>query len=382
MKNILYIHDAQFIGGVERVLLGIFKAIDRTKFTPYFIGSKWNDGHFIKLVRKLSVECKTTNIKPFSRTYNPFILIMYFFNLLISSLAICNFIHKNNIDIISTNSLHDTFYVFIPALVMRKPIIWHGHAIRPIDAFRRFIISILDIKTKKYIAVSKAVKENLCLLGVNNRKIDVLYNAIDLGKFSSDKRNLYYFHKIYNLEEGVKLIGLVSQFQPGKGHEDFLEAAKIVSNKHKNVKFLIVGKKLPSEYFIKIESLVETLKLTEKVIFTDWIEDVEKLFFSLYVLVQPTYIEEACGVVLLEAMASEVPVIATKSGGMQEIVNDGIYGFLVNKNDPKSIAEKLLFLLDNPAVAKDMGQRGREIIKENFNLSKIIKKFEIIYEKL
>ncbi len=381
MKNILYIHDVRFVSGLERVLLNIFKTIDRTKFTPYFIGSKWSDRHFIKLAKGLKIKYSVTNLRFISRTCSPFVLIGYFFDFFMSSLTIYNFIRQNKIDIISANSLHDVFYAFVPAFILRKPIIWHEHAIRPIDAFRRFTISVLDIKVNKYIAVSEAVKKGLCLLGVDSKKIDVIYNAVDLDKFLPDKEKLNRFHKTYNLKENAKLIGLISQLQPGKGHEDFLQAAKIISNEYNNVSFLIVGKRSPTKYLDKIERLTKTLELADKVIFTDWIEDIEDISLSLYTLVQPTYIEEACAVVLLEAMASGVPVVAARSGGIPEIIKDGVCGYLVNKNDPEAIAEKLKFLLDNPQIAKNMGQKAREIARDNFDLSKTIKKLENIYEK-
>ncbi len=381
MKNILYIHDAQFVSGLERMLLNIFKTIDRTKFTPYFIGSKWSDGRFIKLAKGLKIKCIVTNLRFASRTYNPFVLIIYLSDLFMSSLTIYNFIRQNKIDIISANSLHDVFYAFVPAFILKKPIIWHEHAIRPIDAFRRFIISILDIKVNKYIAVSEAVKKRLCLLGVDGKKIDVIYNAVDFDRFSPDKEKLYRLRKIYNLNQNVRLIGLISQFQPGKGHEDFLQAAKIISNEYNNVSFLIVGKRSPAKYLDKIERLTKTLKLADKVIFTDWIEDIEDISLSLYALVQPTYIEEACSVVLLEAMASGIPVIVTRSGGMPEIIKDGACGYLVNKNDPEAIAEKLKFLLDNPKIARNMGQKAREIARDSFGLSKMIEKLENIYKE-
>ncbi len=160
MKNILYIHDARFVSGLEKVILNISKTIDAKRFTPFFIVSKWSDGYFIRLAGELKMKYAVTNLGFIARTYNPFILMKYFLNMLVSSVDIYNFINKNKIDIISANSLQDAFYSFLPALISKTPIIWHQHAIRK-RTLIRLIISMLNIKIKKYFYPTHSLK---CLL--------------------------------------------------------------------------------------------------------------------------------------------------------------------------------------------------------------------------
>ncbi len=352
MKNILFIHDARFVSGLERILLAIFDSVDTTRFEMFFIGSKWSDDHFVKLIKALKMKYGITNLRFISKAYNPIVLMRYFWDLLISSVFVCNFIRCNKIDIIVANCLLDVFYAFLPSFILRKPIIWHQHAIRKKSMFTSFIVRLMRFRIKKVIAVSEAVKENLYSFGVDKKIIDVVYNGVDLNKFSYDKEKIDEFRKKYNISENDICIGMIARFAPVKGHNDFIKAADIIAKKYKNTKFLIAGSGLYSDSHNIAKNLIEELKLTDRIIFTGWIENIESFLLSLYALVHPATYEEASSVVLYEAMASGLPIIATRTGGTPEIIKEEISGYLVDRNSPQQIADRLEILLNDPSKAK------------------------------
>ena len=91
---------------------------------------------------------------------------------------------------------------------------------------------------------------------------------------------------------------------------------------------------------------------------------------------------ESFGKVLIEAMAAGLPVVATATTGSQEIIKDGLNGFLVPIGDSQALARKILYLLNNPAKAKEMGENGRRMVKEKFDQQKIIKKIVKFWQDL
>ena len=93
-------------------------------------------------------------------------------------------------------------------------------------------------------------------------------------------------------------------------------------------------------------------------------------------------LKESIPAVIVEAMAMKRPVVASNVGGVPEAVVDGETGFLVPPKDPQAIAEKVIFLLKNPQIAKEMGEKGYQKVKENFTQERLARNYEKLYEEL
>ncbi|MDZ7767289.1 MAG: glycosyltransferase family 4 protein [Melioribacteraceae bacterium] len=170
---------------------------------------------------------------------------------------------------------------------------------------------------------------------------------------------------------------MFGRFSPGKGHEEFLEAAKIISSQKKNVKFLVVGSESygEPEYAQSIYKLADSYNLKEKLIFTGFREDVPELMGAIDILAVPSH-AEAFGNVAIEGMAAGKPVVAANNYGLLDIVVDQKTGLLFKVKEANDLADKLITLIDDRGQREKLGNAGLQRVKEVFDEKKQIKKLE------
>lgn len=238
------------------------------------------------------------------------------------------------------------------------------------------------------IAVSDAVQMALIKNGkINRNQIKVINNCVDLTRY---KISSAYIEKMLHggNESGKKtpVVGSLGSLLPAKGQRLLLKAAKIVLEKHKNIEFVIIGqgpdlnplRKFASEYGI-----------SKRIIFTNGLDFTtssnasvankqEALFLKDFdIFVEPSS-NEGLGLSVMQAMAWARPVVACGAGGLYSLVEDGVNGFLVQKENAEEMAEAISKLLSDRTLANKMGARGREIVESKFN-SKIVVKQHIEY---
>jgi len=235
------------------------------------------------------------------------------------------------------------------------------------------------IKSKKkylaadrIIAVSNAVKEVLKKDGISEEKINVVYSGIDLADFANLDGE--YLRKEFNLREDDFIIGNIAALTEQKDHETLLKG---VSHLEIDFKLFIVGE---GHLRKKLERLSEKLKIKDRVIFTGFRKDARNFLkiFDLFVLTSKW---EALGTSILDAMAAGVAVVATNVGGISEMIEEGVDGFLVEAGDHKDIAEKIVFLKENKDVRDKIVFNAREKVK-NFSVENTVEKIFRIYTGL
>ena len=124
--------------------------------------------------------------------------------------------------------------------------------------------------------------------------------------------------------------------------------------------------------------MVSDLGLGGKVVFAGFREDMPEIYAAMDIFVLASY-AEPCGRVILEAMSSGKPVVGTESGGTPEIIQSDVTGFLVKPRDARALADKIAYLIKNPAMAKDMGAAGRRRVEEHFSIEKNARQTERVY---
>jgi glycosyltransferase involved in cell wall biosynthesis len=161
---------------------------------------------------------------------------------------------------------------------------------------------------------------------------------------------------------GDTRIGLVGRISPFKGQHVFLEAASTVRDQFPHARFQIIGGALFAEddYEARVRDMAASPRLKDAVEFTGFRPDVHRLISDLDILVHASTTGEPFGQVVVEGMAAGKPVIATRGGGVPEIVIDGVTGLLVPMSDAPAMAQAVCHLLQNPQAAADMGRRGQE----------------------
>lgn len=259
---------------------------------------------------------------------------------------------------------------------------FHGHDITRLPKFVLYPPAWLNywLYFKKlqqngslFIAVSDFIGNKLKERGFPADKVITNYLGIDTN-ISIQKK----------LRRGKNIL-TVGRLVEKKGTEYLVKAAAEIVKTNPDIKLWICGTG-PLETSLKL--LVKNLKIENNVIFTGWKnkEEVYKLMAESDVFVLPSITAEdgdceGLGMVLLEAMIHEVPVIGTQHGGIPEVVNDNVNGFLVSEKNYVDLAEKIRIILSDNALAEKMGKNSRIIVLEKFDIIKQIKKLENLYGK-
>ena len=209
-------------------------------------------------------------------------------------------------------------------------------------------------------------------------KIIRIHNGIDVGPFQvpADGR----LRRELGLRNGTRLIGTVANVRQSKGYEFFIQAARKVVDATPDVLFVASGDIDPIIARPLFDS-VEKLGLKEHFLFLGFRTDVPEFLSELDVFVLPS-VSEGFPLVALEAMASARPVVVTRSGGPQEIIDDGKTGFLIPPADPNAMARKICELLDNPLRAATLAGAARKKVASTFTLDRMIGEYEQLYQRL
>jgi glycosyltransferase involved in cell wall biosynthesis len=230
---------------------------------------------------------------------------------------------------------------------------------------------------EKFVTVSDLLKRDLVSHGIPAAKINTIYNGVNLNTFRQECVTGDVRAEL-GLRAEVPVIGMVARFHPVKGHRFFLEAAQAILQVRPDCRFLLVGS---GQYRPEIEALVKQLDLGEQVVFTGYREDIVNILNILDVLVISS-LSEGFGLTAIEAMAMQVPVVAARVGGLQEIIKNGDNGVLVPPANGQAIARAILDLLDNPEIGNAITARALEYVGENFSVEKMTANTEGLYSKL
>jgi glycosyltransferase involved in cell wall biosynthesis len=215
------------------------------------------------------------------------------------------------------------------------------------------------------------------------RKTLVIYNGINLRKIDALKARE--IRKELKIEKEAPLLGLVGILHPVKGIEILIKAAPIILEEFPAAKFLIIGDIMSQSeagYLDRLKALVRELSLEGKVFFLGYQKEAPELIKSLDILVHPALYPEPLPRAVLEAAACRRPIVASSVGGLGEIIDDGLSGFLFKPGDVASLARHCLHLLKNRDLACQLGEQARQKIEEKFTIERHCQQIASLYEEL
>ena len=214
---------------------------------------------------------------------------------------------------------------------------------------------------------------------VGEEKISKIYSGIQLDLFHPVKRDVKMeIRKKWKLNQKEAVVGMVSKIWEGKGHVTLIEAFKLLRRQIKDAKLVIVGE---GYLYNELLGLVNMNGLRDSVLFTGFQMDVSEIIATFDVAVLPSFFE-GMGRVLLEAMAMQKPVVASRVGGIPDLVEHGINGLLVRPGNVKELADALERILSDKRLANRMGREGRKTIKEQFSSDVMVQSIEKVYRGL
>lgn len=223
------------------------------------------------------------------------------------------------------------------------------------------------------VVLAKKFKEELVKLGIPEERIYVSSTMVESEKYLPDTKDFSSPFKIL----------FCAGMHRKKGPYEVLKAAPIVLKKHPDAKFIFVGSGVELEN-LKEES--RELGTENNVEFTDYIPVEEKInqFKSSHIFVYPSYYGEGFPTVILEAMAAGMPLVTTPIGGLADALEDGKQGLIIKSlpADPKEIAEKIIQLIENPTLMKNMSENNLREAKEKYDVKVVVRDIEELYLSL
>ena len=258
----------------------------------------------------------------------------------------------------------------------RLPVVLHAQMIR---AFGRRE-GRMAAKADQIVCVSEAVRE--CLMEqmfLDPQRVSVITPGVDPSRFPTERNPAA--RRSFGLPESVPIACLVGRLSRWKGHHVAIRAWEIVHHEFPQAILAIAGAG-EEDYMAECRALATQLGLSEAVKFIGHQTDVPRVLAAGDLLLHSSCYAhyrqgpvEALGMVVLEAMAARLPVIATAAGGVREIVEDGVTGKLVPPGDPQAIAEAIINYFRDPAAGLAAGGRGRRRVTENFTTQIMVEKW-------
>jgi glycosyltransferase involved in cell wall biosynthesis len=291
-------------------------------------------------------------------------------------------IEDREIDILHTHGSKDSWAgAWAAYLSASSPkVIRTRHNIFPVsrNIFNRLLYRRL---TDHLVVISQFILDSYLHDGfMEPENISLIHSAVDLDKFNPDKSHKGEIRQEFGIEPEEKVVGMVANVVPYKGPQDLLEAAYKILSERDNVRVLVVGEGDDS-FFEELKNQVQQKELSSKIIFTGIRNDIPELLADTDIFCLPTH-KEGLGTAILEAMAMQKPVVATRVGGIPDSVIEGVTGYLVEPGDSESLARKISELLDDPQYAQAMGKASRLRIEGEFTLPVMAEKTQELYKHL
>jgi glycosyltransferase involved in cell wall biosynthesis len=247
------------------------------------------------------------------------------------------------------------------------------------NPFRNFLIKRYLRYVDQIVAISRAVRNAFVANGIKD--IKVIYNGLNIDDWIIDPHKAEEFRDKYGLK-GKKVILFNGRLSAAKGGDKVVEALKLVCGDVPEALLLVVGKM--DEYATIMKDKARSLGIEDNLVFTGWIErnDVRVTYGLSDVVLMPSLYLEPFGRINLEAMLSRKPVVGTCFGGVPEIVEDGVTGYVVNPHNSGLMAAKITELLLDTDKNLSFGNAGYERAVKYFNLKDKVEEYVGLYQTL
>ncbi len=352
-------------GGSDINLLRLLRSLDKNEYDilhliPY-------PGPLADEFRKAGVRLQIVDMPRIRLFNNPLRYIMVLFKFFPTIFKIKKIIEEYNIDIVCTSSMANPYGALAARLAHRPHILF---AVEYLPIFR-LAGPYFYLLSEKIICCSSMVSR----MFKKSDKVLVKYPGVDLDEFSPyiNGSNLR-----KELAVSATLVSMITRLDRWKGVEIFIKAAQYTKSDTKFIIFadLVMGKE---KYLKKLEEIIKQLRLEEKIVIKI-ARCTPQVIAASDIIVHASLRPEPFGLIIIEAMATGKPVIASKLGGPLEIINDELNGILLEPGNPRILAAAISHLTQNPRRAEEIGLKAREKVVKEFNLKEYARGFDTIFK--
>jgi len=354
--RLLVVCGAGAVYGRELVTISLIEGLRDRGHEVQCLTTTWGDGEFAKLLEKTSVPYTCLPLGFISKTVSwPAIRMTLDQIHKLPALwhGFRRLIKAFRPDIIVHSNFHHIFVLW--PLLKAETNVFHVHDNFPATSFYRGLFKILSRQITVFVGVSKFVANTLINLGVPENKVFHVLNGVSLD--DSDYRTGSNVDESLGKHNGAIRIGIVGQVDEWKGHEDLIDALHILDQKQEPFICRIFG--AGSEKFAtKLKNRIAEYELTNNIEWMGFIANRKSIYDSLDVCVVPSRMSEAFGMVAAEAVMYGVPVVASRSGALPEVVLHGDRTYLVDSRSPEQIADQLVLLSSFSTARSEKARRA------------------------
>lgn len=373
--NILFTLQDGAVGGTERRVVAIAERL--ISFGHDVVVLIPNGGSIKKYLVEANIPVEEVYFARMRKTKNILYYFWWIIAVFITILSTARVIKKRKIDVVYTNQIAQ----IQPALagkLMFKKVIWHLidlHNPAMLDVlFSPFLAACSD---KVVSSCEKRVTQLRSRVVFSFPNVEIVRAPVNCNKFfPKDNERL---RRDFCVSDDGALVGMACNINYNKGVINFVHACAIISKNNPKIKFVIFGGSIPTqvEYFNEVIALVESLGLQEKFTITGHRDDMPDAIAALDVFVLSS-ISEACPLVVLESMASGVPVVATAVGGVPELVLDKKRGRVIPAEDSKQLAYAVISSLEEKDVSEEMSRNALSWVRSTCDIDVIARQVEKI----
>lgn len=365
MTRILYLSGSIF-GGAERQLLYLVTNLDRSRYQPIVVCP--DDGAFPKQLREAGIDTVIHTLPGWRKWKN--ILHRY-----AAASRLVQVARQQRALLIHVSDSWHNPYALRVARQCRIPIISHVKAPIRLDQVTKYGFHNMSA----IISISERYPPPFLEAGISPNKIEVIVNCVDLDAFESIGVKPNTLRQEFTLRRLV--IGIVGRIEPFKRQKEFVKIASHVLKACKDVSFLIIGGTQPNSehlaYERELRRLISELNLTDYVTCTGHREDMPTVMQGLDLLVTLS-----AGSVIPEAMAAGKPVIGTPVGSAIDMIDDGNTGWVIPQFPIEGITAKIVQMIRNPSLCKQMGNASRAHAERHFSIAKHVEQVQAVYDRL
>jgi glycosyltransferase involved in cell wall biosynthesis len=382
LRILFYSHTGQ-VGGAERLLLSILGRLDRANFDPVLICPE--PGPLLKMGLKLGVAAETVCVLDARFTWRPDHLLRYLKSFARVVLDLRKKVIGIDPDLIHANSVRAGLVVTAATLGLKKQVVWHIHDLLPHHPFNSLIraVALLSRRTRM-IAVAQASADRFTgSFRSLKKRVRVIPNGVDLKTFRPDPTTRQAIRSELHLGADEPVIGIIGRLTPSKGQLELLHAFKRVVREFPAATLLIAGAPAFNREYEYAELLKQTASepgTSNRVLMLGARDDVAVIMQALDLLVVNSS-SEACCLVVLEAMACGVPVLATRTGGTPEIIEHGRNGLLIPLRDEDALATAIMELIREPDLRAQFAHQGRQRVTAHFDIRRCVCEIQDFYRE-
>lgn len=390
--TVLIVDQGVAFGGSLIVIANLVRCLDQKKFRAVVVAEMDEEivRHHIKGTAKIYIakhnfnyvhwqkateRLQRTRIKVLRKTGLYFLSAIRALVNSLYALKLASIMLRERVDLVHINNGTHNLEANLVSLFFVKSRIIHIHGVGQMGAVEKLFLKVVP----KVIVISEFVKSSMAEAGIPEAQMQTIVNPVLPDAVPNGARDRVC--KKYHLDIDALIFGIFGRVVEWKGQLEFLRATEHILKAVPQARALIIGDASDGDdhYLRELHQFVAERGIAEKVIFTGYVADVAELYAAMDVVVHTSIEPEPFGLVITEAMAYGVPVVASTLGAPREIIHDGVDGYLVHPADTDKLASTVIDLLTNDELRKRMGMLAKQEVTTRYDAHAFARSFEKVY---